>query len=283
MEERLEILMAGQKTIKDDIIDLKRLFTSKCSELLTVVNSLNDRLTLIGDSKTVESEKHDVSDGLQTRVDKGKKVVLPAEDISVKPSKNGTSIVTEREERDGRESVIPVSADTKATSSKERDGRESADEEEGAEKVELEDLVCEKAVLEGKDDRGEPCVIVSSEHVDVISPNFEVSRQSELNLKSPPDDTINQTKKNASESIAEFKSKESGPSSSRFIPTQTGCKVRICPFDANHILFSDATKQNIIQNWLEEGRPKGAKFVSRLTFFSSVLMLTYLIFFSLFV
>ncbi|XP_050207384.2 uncharacterized protein LOC126656808 [Mercurialis annua] len=283
MEERLEILMAGQKTIKDDIMDLKRLFTSKCSELLTVVNSLNDRLTLIGDSKTVEIEKHDVSDGLQTRVDKGKKVVLPAEDISVKPSKNGTSIVTEREERDGRESAVPVSADTKATSSKERDGRESADEEEGAEKVELEDLVCEKAVLEGKDDRGEPCVIVSSEHVDVISPNFEVSRQSELNLKSPPDDTINQTKKNASESIAEFKSKESGPSSSRFIPTQTGCKVRICPFDANHILFSDATKQDIIQNWLEEGRPKGAKFVSRLTFFSSVLMLTYLIFFSLFV
>ncbi|XP_050236694.2 uncharacterized protein LOC126686604 [Mercurialis annua] len=174
MEERLEILMAGQKTIKDDIMDLKRLFTSKCSELLTVVNSLNDRLTLIGDSKTVEIEKHDVSDGLQTRVDKGKKVVLPAEDISVKPSKNGTSIVMEREERDGRESVVPVSADTKATSSKERDGRESADEEKGAEKVELEDLVCEKAVLEGKDDRGEPCVIVSSEHVDVISPNFEV-------------------------------------------------------------------------------------------------------------
>ncbi|XP_055961813.1 uncharacterized protein LOC130015518 [Mercurialis annua] len=125
MEERLEILMAGQKTIKDDIMDLKRLFTSKCSELLTVVNSLNDRLTLIGDSKTVEIEKHDVSDGLQTRVDKGKKVVLPAEDISVKLSKNGTSIVTEREERDGRESVVPVSADTKATSSKERDGRES--------------------------------------------------------------------------------------------------------------------------------------------------------------
>ena len=53
MEENLEILMAGQKTMKDDIIDLKRLFASKCFELLTVVNSLNARLTLIGDSKTV--------------------------------------------------------------------------------------------------------------------------------------------------------------------------------------------------------------------------------------
>ena len=53
MEEKLEILMAGQKTIKDDIMDMKRLFTSKYSELLTVVNSLNARLTHIGDSKTV--------------------------------------------------------------------------------------------------------------------------------------------------------------------------------------------------------------------------------------
>ena len=111
---------------------------------------------------------------MQTSVDKEKKVVLPADDISKKPSKNGTSIVTEREERDGRESDVPVSADTKATSSKERDGRESADEKEGAEKIELEDLVCEKAVHEGKDDRGEPCVLVSYEHVDVISPTFEV-------------------------------------------------------------------------------------------------------------
>ncbi|XP_055961001.1 uncharacterized protein LOC130015254 [Mercurialis annua] len=250
------ILKDGESTSNTSDLNIVE---EKLEILMAVVNSLNARLTLNGDSKTVEIEKQDVSDGLQTRVDKEKKVVLPAEEISKKPSKNGTSIVTEREERDGRESAVPVSADTKATSSRKRDGRESADEEEGAEKIELEDLVCEKAVLEGKDDRGEPCVLVFSEHVDVISPTFEVSRQSEVNLKSPADDTINQIKKNASESIAEFKSKESGPSSSRIIPTQTGCKVRIFPFDANHILFSDATKQDIIHNWLEEGRPKGTK------------------------
>ncbi|XP_050222205.2 uncharacterized protein LOC126672300 [Mercurialis annua] len=51
MEKKLQVLMVGQKTMQADILEFKRVFTCKFSEVLTVVNSLNAMLTDIVDSK----------------------------------------------------------------------------------------------------------------------------------------------------------------------------------------------------------------------------------------
>ncbi|XP_050210879.1 uncharacterized protein LOC126661128 isoform X2 [Mercurialis annua] len=56
MEEKLEFLMAGQKTMQADILEFKHLFTSKFSEVLKVVNSLNSNIKRTGDSKKVHSQ-----------------------------------------------------------------------------------------------------------------------------------------------------------------------------------------------------------------------------------
>ncbi|XP_050233436.1 uncharacterized protein LOC126681921 [Mercurialis annua] len=144
MEKKLQVLMVGQKTMQADILEFKRVFTSKFSEVLTVVNSLNAMLTDIVDSKKdkVDDSNVDASssrDGSEHEDDSKSSSIEPEEKNADLPAKKNSSIGTEggvEDSVDAQKVTHTDEIDPKSYSVKENKEGESSDEEESNEKIE---------------------------------------------------------------------------------------------------------------------------------------------------